>query len=170
MKLTAQDDEDEPIDDGEPLALTADVLRHGLPAPQMPTTEDGEFLQPKMPDDLSKATPERLGRLMSQLVACANYASYIAAIDDVAATLAENRLEFVTAQVRMQKSGNSTVRRDKARNDPRVRDANRDYLTAMAKNKLTASLLESYERQIAAVSREISRRQLELDRAMQKNG
>jgi hypothetical protein len=169
MKLLPDDETDEPWVD-EPLAasITVESLRHGLPPPQQPLGEDGQMLQPKMPDDLSRATPDRLGKLMGQLVACANYATYLAAVDDVAATLAENRLEFLTAHVRQQKTGNSTVRRDKARNDPRVREANREFLTATAKHKLTTALLDNYERQIAAVSREISRRQLELERAIQK--
>lgn len=168
MKLIALDTELLDDEDSWPRP-TAEDLRHGLPAPHMPTNAAGGFLEPKMPDDLSQANPDRLGKLMTQLTACANYASYLCAIDDVAATLAENRLEFIVAQVRMQKSGNSTVRRDKARNDPRVHQANREYLTAMAKHKLTTALLEGYERQIHAVSREVSRRQMELDRAIRKN-
>jgi hypothetical protein len=163
MKLTAE----EAIDAGV-AEVMADAVHEihnlGLARPKLPRTADGDPLNPKLPRDLAGAPSQHLGKLLGHLTSCANYAAYVASAEDLRRVVAEHELEYITARVRLEKTGTNAAKNDKTAADPRVKDANAAYFAAFAKAKMTAVLLANYERQISAVSREITRRTNELER------
>jgi hypothetical protein len=102
---------------------------------------------------------------MTEYTAACEYASYAAAIADIDRSVERSVLDYVEAKTRLSKTG--TVRKvaDKALIDPTVVAARQAYLEKDALATLTATIAKSYERAINTVSREITRRQSELDRS-----
>jgi hypothetical protein len=139
------------------------IRKAGLPRPTLQTKND-EPLQPKLDLSLASVDNKTLGKLMAEFTAAAEYASYAHAIADINLTIEEYVLEFVTAKTRLGKSGTVQETKDKTTIDPKVREATATYLEKLAVAKLTASIMNNYERGIMAISREITRRQNELTR------
>jgi len=142
----------------------AAVKRARLTIPQRPVNDQNEDINPKLPLDLAASTPDKLGKLLTQFTAMCDYTAYAAALADIDSTVEEHVLETVTARVRLEKSGTVSEKADKTSIDPRVRDAAQKYFERYALFKLTATLLSNYERDLSAVSREITRRGQEWDR------
>ena len=143
----------------------AKIRKAGLPKPEQYTDKHGEPLNPKLGRDLAKVDNVTLGRLMTEFTAAAEYASYAAAIADIDRMSEKNVLEFVEAKVRLSKSGTVRKQADKTIIDPHVIAARQAFLEKDAIATLTATIAKSYERAIQTISREITRRQSELDRA-----
>jgi len=136
----------------------AAVKKARLPIPKRPTDAEGTPIVPKLPQELANATGMMLARLMSQYTGLADYAGYATALADIDLSTATHVYEHVLAKVRLQKTGSVQERTDKALTDPRVRSAARHYYSAEALAKLTNALSRSYERDLATVSREVTRR------------
>lgn len=101
---------------------------------------------------------------MTQFTALADYASVAAAEADIDLSVAEHVYEHVKSTVRLSKSGTVSERADKTIIDPQVKAAAQHYFNALALSKLTTQVLRAYERDLATVSREISRRGQDLER------
>jgi len=142
----------------------AAVKRARLTIPHRPLAENGVDLNPKLTSDLASTPSHTLGKLLTQFTAIADYAAYAAALADIERVIEEHALEYVTARVRLEKSGTVQEKADKTAVDPRVRAASATYFERMAIATLTQTLLENYERDLSAVSREITRRGNEMSR------
>lgn len=142
----------------------AQIRRAKLPFPRRPTDEDGKELTPRLPNDLSAATSDKLSRLITQFTALADYASVAAAEADIELSVAEHVYEYVQSTVRLGKSGTVQDKADKTNIDPQVKAAAQHYYNALALSKLTTQLLRAYERDISTISREITRRGQDQDR------
>lgn len=101
---------------------------------------------------------------MTQFTALADYASVAAAEADIDLSVAEHVYEHVKSTVRLSKTGTVQDKADKTIIDPQVKAAAQHYFQAEALSKLTMQILRAYERDLATVSREISRRGQDLDR------
>ena len=140
----------------------AKIKKAGLPKPEQ-YEKNGEPLNPKLSLKLASISNGELGKLMAEFTASAEYATYAAAIADINRTVALNVLEFVEAKVRLSKTGTVQLKGDKTRVDPRVITARAEFLEKDAVATLTQSLQKNYERGLSTISREITRRQSELD-------
>jgi hypothetical protein len=141
----------------------AKLKKAGLPKPTQYRDDEDEPLDPKLRADLPSISNAELGVLMGQFVAMCEYAAYAAAVADVNRTTALSILNFVEAKVRLSKSGTVRQRADKTEVDPRVVAARTEFLERDAVATLTAALQKNYERGYTALSREISRRQVEAE-------
>lgn len=141
----------------------AKLRKAGLPKPQKYAGEDGEVLAPVLDLNLASVSNMQLGNLLVAFTACAEYASYCAAIAAVDRTVELNIFAFVQAKVRLSKTGTVRNRDDKTATDPRVVAANAKFLEKDAIAELTAVVQKNYERGLSTISREITRRQSELE-------
>lgn len=143
----------------------AKVRKAGLPRPEPVTDRHGEPFNPKLSLKLASIDAAALGKLMAEFTAACDYAAYAAAIADIDRSIEKSILEFVEAKVRLSKTGSNARRQaDKALIDPRVIAAKQAFLEKDAIATLTATLLRNYERSLSTISREITRRQNELER------
>lgn len=128
----------------------------GLPAPCQPLVK-GKVIGP-LTIDLTKVTSSRLGELLAEYTAQTGCASYAATIADLEANADEQALESVTARVRLLKTGTVQERSDKATNDPQVKAATKKALESRSLAALVQTVYRNYERDLNAISREITRR------------
>jgi hypothetical protein len=140
----------------------AKIQKAGLPKPE-PYMRNGEPINPKIDLKLASIDNAALGKLMAEFTASCEYAAYAAAVADIDRTIEKNILEFVEAKVRLSKSGTVQRKADKTNVDPHVIAARQAFLEKDAIATLTATLLRSYERSLQTISREITRRQNELE-------
>jgi hypothetical protein len=141
----------------------AKVRKAGLPRPQQ-YTKGGEPLDPKLDLRLASIDNGALGKLLVEFTAAAEYAAYLAAVADIDKTVEENVLQFVEAKVRLSKSGTVQRKADKTNVDPLVIEARAKFLEKDAIATLTITIQKNYERSLSTISREITRRQTELER------
>lgn len=134
----------------------AELEASGLPIPQQPTIQ-GQPL-PALSTDLTRESNQTLGKLLSEFTAMANYVSYAATVADLTATADEHALEYETARTRLVKTGTVSEKNDKATVDPRVHHAQVKAYESRAVAELTESIRRNYERDLMAISREITRR------------
>lgn len=135
-----------------------------MPKPEPYLDEDGKTLSPRLKRNLASVDNPTLGRLMTEYTAAAEYAAYAAAIADIDRSVERSILDFVEAKIRLTKSGTVQKKADKAMIDPHVVAAKQAFLEKDAIATLTATIAKSFERAIQTISREITRRQSELDR------
>lgn len=134
--------------------------------PKQPT-EEGKPISPQIRRDLTGISNQDLGKELSKFTACTDYATFQATIADLEATIAEQVLDMVTSQVRQEKTGTVQERSDKTRNDPRVKALHLEYFQKHAVARLTEAIVRNFERDVSAISREITRRGNEF---MQRQG
>lgn len=144
------------------LRAMAKVRKAGLPKPKQ-YMKHGEPLNPKLDLHLASIDNSALGKLMTEFTAAAEYAAYAAAVADIDRTVEQNVLEFVESKVRLSKGGTVQKKSDKTNVDPRVIEARAKFLEKDAIATLTAVIQKNYERSLATISREITRRQTELE-------
>jgi hypothetical protein len=101
--------------------------------------------------------------MLVEFTACAEYATYAAAIADINRSVEENIMEFVISKVRLTKSGTVQKKNDKTNVDPHVIAAKQRFLEKEAIATLTETIQRNYERALSTISREITRRQNELE-------
>ena len=140
------------------------VRKAKLPVPKRPINADGEEIHPRLPFDLPHTTTDKLGRLLGQFTSLADYASVAAAEADIELSVAEHVYEYVKSTVRLSKTGTVQDKSDKTTIDPQVKAAAQNYYRALALSKLTTQILRACERDLATISREISRRGQDMDR------
>lgn len=114
---------------------------------------------PVMPPDIAVISSEELGTLHGLFVAFYEYLEEKVALLETDAAEKESYLEHVRAEVRLGKAGTVADKDAKTLNDPRVIEAEQDYLVAAGKARLLKARLRGYDKCAAALSREMSRRQ-----------
>lgn len=140
----------------------AKVRKAGLPRPRQQVV-DGEALNPELDLNLADIDNGSLGRLLVEFTAACEYAAYLAAVADIDRTVEQNVMEYVEAKVRLSKTGTVQRRADRTNVDPLVIDARSRFLEKDAISTLTAAIQKNYERSLSTISREITRRQNELE-------
>lgn len=140
----------------------AKIRKAGLPRPKQ-YEKGGKPLNPKLDLHLASTDNETVGRLLMEFTAASEYATYAAAIADIDRTVERNVLEFVESKVRLSKGGTVQRRTDRTNVDPRVIEARARYLEKDALATLTDAIQKNFERSLSTISREITRRQTELE-------
>jgi hypothetical protein len=143
------------------------VASIALPIPDKPVDEQGVALNPKLPPDITKLSNDALGRLYGQFTAVAQYAEAHASLTDIESTDEEYVYEIGEAREGLSVEGENKEKRVFAlRLSQLVQDKKQKALAKRARKVLVAGLLRGYEKAIAALSREQSRRQAELQKNM----
>ena len=120
--------------------------------------------QPKMPKDISVLDSEELSLLFSQLTAWSNFvAGQLAAaqIDEHVLNKKKDSLEarlFLTKDNSKVKGERVTLIKAQVAADPGVMDLEDDLMNAYAYRKMVEVVSNNFERDVALVSREITRR------------
>lgn len=145
---------DAALDFVEELALTL---------PEHPLGADGQPLQPQLPSDITKLSNEQLGRLYGEFVAVAAYADVHLGLSDIVHVDTEYTSEITEATWGLHTEGSNKDERTFAlKTNHKVRTSKEIALTKRARKVLLSKLISGYERAISALSREMSRRGLEL--------
>jgi hypothetical protein len=139
-------------------ATIAKVLAQGIQLPQLPLI-NGEPLIPQLTGDITLLSSEALGRLHSQMTSAADYMSSRVVTIEVVCSEAKLNYDLEYARVRFVTIGTVVERDDTAKLDPTVIRLKTRLTEVEAELKFMTVLLRNYERDMAAVSREITRRQ-----------
>jgi hypothetical protein len=142
----------------------ATAVNLGLPIPERPTDERGQTLEPEMPADITALSLDQLGRLYGQFSAMAGYAAAQVALSEVDTHEAKSRLGYIEATMGLQSEGKNAQERRWAIevSDPYVQ-AEQTWLTCKATTTLLQQLLERYKDGRATLSRELTRRGVDID-------
>ena len=142
------------------------VRKAGLIEPRKPEVEI-EF-----PDDLTALSSQELGQLMTRYTAFVVYSEYLVAMSDIDYSSSTNALEFVRGR-ELLKERVQEYRNVSERNA--MVDQNKDVIGLKqileghkSKRYLAKALYSGYQQMVGAVSREISRRGMEVE--MSKRG
>lgn len=128
-----------------------------------PTMEVGH-----LPADITTLSSEELGEKFTVLTAWADYASSQLAIAQVEERAAQRRLDALENKLLVTKLGNAvkgervTLVKAQIAVDQDVMDLTLEYDEKYTYRKLVEMLLNNYERDIALVSRELTRRSNDL--------
>jgi hypothetical protein len=140
--------------------VTAYAGELGLVVPGRPQIGE-EALE--LPWQIDTVPSSELGRLYGQFSAMATYAAVHVGLADVARSESKYRLTIVSAETTLQSNGSNAAERKAAVElDEQVMQAAEVHRLADARYVFLASLLQGYERSIATISREFSRRGLDL--------
>jgi len=135
-------------------AAIREVMRSGVFEPVKP-----EGIKPDMPVDVTRLTSEQLGMLYAQMVAMCEWMDWKVVCAEMVAANQEAYLSHVRAEIRLGKSGTVKDKDSKTECDPVFLREELKSLTLTAKAKLLRARLRGYERNAAALSREMSRRE-----------
>ena len=134
-----------------------------LPLPEKPMGPDGQVLNPRLPHDITRLTSDQLGRLYGEFSAIAVYAETHAGLSDVEHADEEYKYDVGEAREGLQTEGENKEQRTwLLKTNTRVRAMKEQALARRARKVLMAALLRGYEKAINALSREMSRRGLDL--------
>jgi hypothetical protein len=128
-----------------------------------PTMEVGH-----LPSDITLLNSEQLGEKFTVLTAWADYAASLLAIAQVEERAAQRKLSFKENTLLVSRLGSATkgdrVTLVKAQiaTDPEVLALSQEYEDKYAYRKLVEMMLSNYERDIALISRELTRRSNDL--------
>lgn len=120
-------------------------------------------IYPEFPDDLTLLSIEQLGKLQSVYTSWSNYIDEILAVDLSDMMYYENKRDYEETLVRLTSKGTFHSRKDFARANETVAMENMRYLELKAKVEILKAKLRSCERAWRSISRELSRRQINLD-------
>lgn len=138
-----------------------DDLHLALPA--QPLNSQGQPLQPQLPSDITRLTSEQLGRLYGEFVAVASYAEAHLGLSDIVHVETEYQGDVTEATWGLQTDGaNKDERTYALKTNHKVRTARETALVKRARKVLLSKLITGYERAINALSREMSRRGMDL--------
>lgn len=130
---------------------------------QKPTMEVGQ-----LPSDITLLSSEQLGEKFTILTAWADYASSQMAVAVIEERAAQKRLDFLENKLLLQKMGSAakgeriTLVKAQIAVDQDVQDLSKEYEEKYAYRKLVEMMLNNFERDIALVSRELTRRSNDL--------
>jgi hypothetical protein len=117
-----------------------------------------------LPADISSVSSDKLAELFTQLTAWADYIAAQLAFAQEDEASAERRAKYIFDKLLVEKMGNRatgdriTLVRAQVNIEPDVQEAAQLHADKTAYRKLVQMLLENHERDIALVSREITRR------------
>lgn len=136
----------------------------GLVLPDKPKGPDGQPLDPRLPADITRLSNEQLGRLYGEFNAVAVYADAHLGLSDIEHTDVDYQADMTEATHGLHVEGsNRDERVFQLRTSPQVRKAREQALAKRARKVLLSKLISGYERAINALSREMSRRGMELE-------
>lgn len=128
-----------------------------------PTMDVGD-----LPSDITMLSSEQLGEKFTVLTAWADYAATQLAVAQVEERSAQKKLDYLQNKLLVQKMGVAakgdriTLVKAQIAIDQDVLDLEMDYEEKYAYRKLVEMMLSNYERDIALVSRELTRRSNDL--------
>jgi hypothetical protein len=128
-----------------------------------PASELGE-----LPRDITELSSEQLGEKFSILTAWADYAASLLAIAQIEERSAQRKLDLLENTLLVRKMGTAvkgeriTLVKAQINLDQDVQDLSQLYEDKYAYRKLVEMMLGNYERDIALVSRELTRRSNDL--------
>lgn len=128
-----------------------------------PTMDVGE-----LPSDITTLSSEQLGEKFTILTAWADYAASQLAVAQIEERSAQRKLDLLENTLLVRKMGAAvkgeriTLVKAQIATDQDVLDLSQDYEDKYAYRKLVEMMLTNYERDIALVSRELTRRSNDL--------
>jgi len=152
--------------DAKDTALKA-VKSAGLVEPRKPKNV------PEFPDDLTEVSSQELGMLMTQFTGYVVYTEYLHTMVSIDCKQLGERLDHTGAKVQLSEQvqktfKNVTDRTASVKVDDEYNKGRETLRSLKGKRDLAKSLLNGYERMVTAISREISRRQVEAE--LQRKG
>lgn len=132
------------------------------------TTSRPSFDRIELPSDITMLTSEQLGETFTVLTAWADFAATQLAIAQVEERAAVRRLSFLENRLLVERMGAAakgdriTLVKAQIAIDPDVQELSQEYEDKYAYRKLVEVMLSNYERDIALVSRELTRRSNDL--------
>ena len=143
------------LDEWEERPSEGAVAATELAAPHRPTND------PRMSDDVTKISSRDLGTLHARFVAMCEWLDWEVAKAVIDSASQDAFAKHVLAEVRLRKSGTVADKDAKALKDERYIKEEIECVRRNARAKLLRARLSGYERCAAALSREISRRDLD---------
>lgn len=123
-----------------------------------------DFDAPNIPADITLLSSEQLAETFSMITAWADFAASELATAHLAERAAQQKMELQENRLLVERMGSAvkgeriTLVKAQISLDPEVRQLSTKYEEAYAYRKLVDMLLSNYERDLALVSREITRR------------
>jgi len=120
--------------------------------------------QPKMPKDISVLDSDELSQLFTQLTAWSNYVAGQLAAAQVDEHVLNKKKDSLEAKLFLDKDNSKvkgervTLIKAQVAADPRIMDLEDELTTAYAYRKMVEVIANNFERDVALVSREITRR------------
>jgi len=120
--------------------------------------------QPKMPKDISDLDSDELSELFSKLTAWSNFVAGQLAAAQVDETFIDKKLESIRAQLLLTKGATKakgdtvTLIKAQVNSDPMIVELEEKFMAAYAYRKMVEVVSNNFERDVALVSREITRR------------
>lgn len=127
-----------------------------------PTIKPG-VTYPEFPADLTTLSPKDLGQLQTLYTAWANYIDEILSLDICDMNYYEDAKDYAYTVVKLQTKGKLHEKRDSASIDLQTREEHMKYLELKSRVEILKAKLRSCERAWRAISRELSRRQINLE-------
>jgi hypothetical protein len=123
--------------------------------------------EPWFPEDITTASDDELGRLLSLYTLWTNYAAFVLAKDESKLLVLKEELEIIRAKEMIKCSTNERLRADfKAKDDreayvtsiPEVSDKMMEVIQLAANVKLEKVVAENFDKRYFSASRELTRR------------
>jgi hypothetical protein len=121
-----------------------------------------------LPSDITMLTSEQLGEKFTVLTAWADYAASQLAVAQIEERTIQRKLDFLENKMLVQRMGSAvkgeriTLVKAQIAVEPEIQDLSIEYEEKYAYRKLVEMMLTNYERDIALVSRELTRRSNDL--------
>jgi hypothetical protein len=121
-----------------------------------------------LPSDITMLTSEQLGEKFTVLTAWADYAASQLAVAQIEERTVQRKLDFLENKLLVQRMGTAvkgeriTLVKAQIAVEQDVQDLSLEYEEKYAYRKLVEMMLSNYERDIALVSRELTRRSNDL--------
>lgn len=120
--------------------------------------------QPLMPRDISVLDSDELSELFTKLTAWSNYVAGQYAAAQVDEKYIEKQKDMLEARLFLAKDNSKvkgervTLIKAQVNSDPKIMELEEDYMRAYAYRKMLEVITNNFERDVALVSREITRR------------
>jgi hypothetical protein len=121
-----------------------------------------------LPADITLLSSEQLGEKFTVLTAWADYAASQLAVAQIEERTVQRKLDFLENKMLVQRMGTAvkgeriTLVKAQIAVEPEIQDLSIEYEEKYAYRKLVEMMLSNYERDIALVSRELTRRSNDL--------
>lgn len=139
-----------------------------------PTPPKPVFERPDLPSDITEYSSEQLAETFTKLTAWADYVASELAKAQITERKYQKQLEFLENTALVSRMGSAakgeriTLLKAQISLDPEIVELSNSYEESYAYRKLVETLLSNHERDLALVSREITRRTND-QRAMRKD-
>ena len=126
---------------------------------ERPVYEDGEDINPVLPQDLTRITDQALGALYTEFSAMVVWTGYRHGLAAVLRAKLEAEKERTFSRLFLMQSGNREEKKAKADTHPTMIEVEDDFLLAQSMETLLYPILQGYVTGKESTSREITRRQ-----------